>query len=88
MTTYVTETGSKYEVDHERGFWKKNGGPTQRIWWAYGVEADAADKCGSWSDVQELPKLPITPGVRMYIGSREEWWLTTEIVEVIEDGEA
>lgn len=83
----VTETGSTYEIDEVTGRWRKNTRPWETTWWAYGVDTEAADSCTSWSDVGGLPKLEITPGRRLYIGSRGVWWLSTRITEVIEDGE-
>lgn len=86
MTTYVTASGSRYEVDHEKGFWRKNSGSRERLHWIYGVDSEEAKRCRNWADVGNLPEKEVVPGVRLYIGSGDVWWLSTEIREVIEDG--
>lgn len=84
--TYVTASGSEYEVDFDKQLWKKNGGPSERIWWAHGVDSEEANKCKDWSDVEVAPRTNIREGVHLYIGSRDVWWLSTPIKEVIEHG--
>lgn len=76
-----TQSGSTYLIDEERGFWKKNNDSWERIWWAYSVPASI----GSFKAAYETEeKLSLTVGFRMYIGSREVWWLTSVIESITE----
>ena len=86
MKTVITETGSQYRIDEDRGRWQKNSGPWETIWWAYGVALENLRECKTWDEVGRVPERPIEPGNRLYIGARDIWWLSTEIVEVTDDG--
>lgn len=85
--TYVTDSGAEYEVDYDKQLWKKNGGASERIWWVRGVDPEAVKECRGWADVEASPEVEIRVGVRLYIGSRDVWWLSTPIKEVIKHGE-
>lgn len=80
----TTETGSYYEIAD--GFWSKNGGPKQKLIYAYCFE--------SWEgmSIEDVPfqrsldgedkRLPIQVGKRMRIGNIEDWWISTKIVSI------
>lgn len=87
MTTYITQNGSRYEVNYEKGFWRKNNGYWEQLLWAYGIDTEDTKECRGWADVHRLPEREIAEGRHLYIGNGDVWWLTTPVKEIIEDGE-
>lgn len=85
LTTYVTESGSRYCISEDGLFWRKNDGSRERLYWAYGVDPDLVKSCKAWGDLEGLPQEEIREGVRLFIGNWEVWWLSTVIKEVIKD---
>ena len=82
----VTETGSRYRIDFERGLWfkiRRDGARqgSERLWsLQVGTELkwpwDAPD---SWEDAT-LPEV----GKHLYIAGKELWYASTPIVEIRE----
>lgn len=84
MTTFITETGSKYEVDEGRLTWRKNFNQPERIAWLKALKVEHELKVKTWADVNGLSEdRPPEVGERLYIGSRDVWWLSTKVVEII-----
>lgn len=75
-----TRSGSTYYIDEERGFWQKNNDGWERTWWAYSVPVSIC----SFVDAEKEERLPLTVGLRMYIGSRNVWWLSSAIDSITE----
>ncbi len=87
MIELVTSTGAKYHIDLENQFWRKTSrdghvGYWDRLWGykrspefpkGFPWEADTG-----WES--ELPEV----GQHLYITSRDQWWISTPIVEVNE----
>lgn len=84
----TTETGSYYEISG--GFWSKNGGPKQKLWWAYCFDwfegMTQEDVPLPYFEEDEQKRLPLQVGKRMYIGSRDDSWVSTTIIS-IEEGQ-
>lgn len=87
MLKVTTETGRQYLIDTEGGFWwrlnKTDGSPgwTQRLWFLkrgthFGWPHESPE--GAWED--GLPEV----GKFMYISSKDEWYVSTEVVSVEE----
>ena len=75
----TTATGSYYVIDN--GFWNKNGGSWERVWWAHCIPDTPY---ASWSAIEMAEHKPIQGGLRMYIGSWDVWWVSTPIVSIEE----
>lgn len=84
MKKIETRSGSTYLIDEEHGFWQKNNDGWERIWWAYSVPASI----GSFKAAETEEKLPLTVGLRMYIGSKDIWWLSSVIDSITEVAQA
>ena len=87
ITRVVTESGSIYEFDFDKGFWRK---PSQslawyKIYWCFSFIKD--------EDIAEFFKgiLPVefdrieepVIGKRMYISGKDHWWVTTPVVDIL-----
>lgn len=77
----TTKSGSVYLIDQERHFWKKNDDPWERIWQMYCINPEDFLK---WNNKEEYEKLPLQTGKKLYITSRDIWWLSTEIISIEE----
>lgn len=75
-----TEGGSHYLIDEEYGWWRKNSDSWERLWWSYCVPVEV----DSFLAARDHEKLPLSVGFRMYIGSRDLWWLSSPIVKITE----
>ena len=80
MKKVETRSGSTYYIDEERGLWKKNNDGWERTWWAYSVPVNIAN----FANAEKEERLPLTVGLRMYIGSKDIWWLTSVIESITE----
>lgn len=83
----TTETGAYYVIDNEGQFWRKNEGPTQRTWSMKTLPAEPwfnnwHDAYAALSEVDETDT-PVV-GERLYISSRDEYYLSTVIVAIEE----
>lgn len=70
--------GSSYFISTEYGWWRKNEGSWERIWWAHGVSPETDTLIAA----RDAKQLPIEVGNLLYIGSRDIWWLSTVIEKV------
>lgn len=80
MLKVETVNGSTYIIDEDERFWRKNDGQWERLWWHYSVPIAAVD----FSTAEKEEHLPLTVGLRLYIGSRNVWWLTSTIEAITE----
>lgn len=82
----TTETGSYYEI--EDGFWSKNGGNREKLWYMYcfddwpGMSFDDIPEPYPHLTGREDKRLPIQVGKRMKIGNKDNWWVSTRIVSI------
>lgn len=86
-----TETGSYYDIDLYASTWSKNSTGQQSLW-EYAAVPDWQDNRSEvlsaglveWArkhgDMFRLPKV----GECLYVMGRDEWWLSTKVMEVEE----
>ena len=83
---FYTNT-SVYWVDLEGGFWRKNQGGLERLWGFGALPGGAEDGIPDWSEVRDaLEERDPVIGERLYVSSRDLWYLSSPI-ERIEYGE-
>jgi hypothetical protein len=80
MQLITTKTGSTYRL--RAGLWSKNYDPYwEKVWWAYCIHDEDFAK---WANHEEVEHLEIQVGKKLYIGSRDMWWMSTTIVSIEE----
>lgn len=83
----TTETGSVYEIDVENQFWRKNNGPSERIWTMKSIpELTQPTTLGElMKRLETVPDVEVpVVGERLYISGKDEWAFSTVIVSVEE----
>lgn len=80
-----TKSGSRYEVD-ERGILKKYnsdgvGVDAFKLYTIKAVPLDVTDMKEVW----DLPESEPEVGKLLYVGGKDGWWLTTEVVSITFD---
>lgn len=83
MYEVTTESGSVYEIDKERGFWRKQGDLYERIWIFAHIDPDNLPE--TWDEMNALPNADKPEvGMRMYLSGKNMWRITSKIVDVKE----
>lgn len=85
QTIITTESGSVYTLQH--GFWRKNNGSFNKTWRKFCISNETIESAKTWQDIYDAEPLPLQVGLRMYITSRDEYWLSTPIVSIEETDE-
>ena len=78
----TTETGSVYEID-EHGLCRKYDASgdhidTFKVWYMVPVPNEVV----SAKEIYDLPKGDPEIGKRLYIGGRDNWWVSTKVISI------
>lgn len=82
----LTKSGSRYEID-ERGIVKKynSEGAGVDAFKVYVMKAVPLDVSGM-EEVWDLPESEPEVGKLLYVGGKDGWWLSTEVVDIEPSG--
>ena len=73
----TTRSGAVYTV---RGsIWQKNDGFAQKVLWMHCVHPE---DFGLWVDNLPYTHFEVQVGMKLYIGGKDEWWISTPIVSI------
>ena len=80
----ITESGSVYNLSN--GFCVRNGQFEFKYWWSYCFDYEdgmsAPEIPQPYADEDSDRKLPIQVGKRMYLGGKDGWIISTNIISI------
>lgn len=78
--TAITETGSRYDIDTRRGFWRKNEGGWEKLW---SLQV-GTDYTTPWTDPESWHDSPQPiVGQHLFVSAKDLWWRSTPVTDII-----
>ncbi len=77
-----TESGAQYEIKDSLCVKTGSNGVKHSAFRVYSMKSVPPEFTGTISDIHLLPEGIPTVGEHLFVSGRDEWWLSTKVVEI------